>query len=304
MKKFLKVLFIALFVGAFLGVTTDYIRTKMGTILAIEKLQSKLYEVQKQYNNLVDNDIELTKIITDKNIDILKLIKMLASYTQNNFKQIQKKVLVVDIEKVLRSSVFVKGLSGMGAGTIIKKTDKSMYILTCYHVVNDIITLNKLGMKMSASIGYSKSDEINKVAGLVIYGAEVIKYDIEHDIALLKTSIVDNELKVANIATSEPNKGDIVFSIGNPLGLLRTVSQGILANKVEGFFISENVTTFGNSGGGLYNINGELVGIPSQVMGYEGGLTKEGNPAFIPESSLGMSRDLLTIRLFLEGVEY
>jgi S1-C subfamily serine protease len=179
-----------------------------------------------------------------------------------------------------------------------------MYILTCYHVVDDIIAINKLGMKMSASIGYSKSDEINKVSGLVIYGAEVVKYDEEHDIALLKTSILDNELEVANIATTEPNKGDLVFSIGNPLGLLRTISQGILANKIEGFFISENVTTFGNSGGGLYNITGELVGIPAQVTGYEGGLMEDGKPAFIPESSLGMSRDLQTIHSFLEGVEY
>jgi serine protease Do len=131
--------------------------------------------------------------------------------------------------------------------------------------------------------------------GVVVYGAEIIKIDEENDLALLKTFMVDDELEVAKIATTEPQKGDIVYSVGSPLGILRTVSQGILSNKVEGFYLSDNTTTFGNSGGGLYNTNGELIGVPAQVMGYGS------EELFAPESSLGMSINLPRIRLFLDG---
>jgi S1-C subfamily serine protease len=85
---------------------------------------------------------------------------------------------------------------------------------------------------------------------------------------------------------------------------MRTVSKGILANKIVGFYLTDSTTTFGNSGGGLYNKKGELIGIPSNVLGYAGGLDKEGKVTFVPESSLGLSRDLPTIKAFLEGVEY
>jgi S1-C subfamily serine protease len=257
-------------------------------------------------NQSIKNDLELTTQIQDlarntnkfKNeiekenfIDSLKL--------DSEIKQIKNQIKEVDKQKIINGSVFVRGIEGLGSGTVIKKTEEAMYILTCHHVVEDVIEFNEKGYELGASIGYSKTDTLNKVAGIMAYGAEIIKYDEEKDLALLKVFFIDDELVEIKIAEEEPQKGDIVYSVGNPLGLLRTISKGILSNKIEGLYISDNTITFGNSGGGLYNNKGELIGVPSQVQIY--GYT-ESMP--VPESSLGQSRDLQTIKDFLKGVEY
>ena len=217
---------------------------------------------------------------------------------------INNQIRGVDYNKIIKGDVVVESLFGIGAGTVIKKTDKEMYILTCYHVVAEIIEANEAGMKINATIGYTlgETGDIENLKSFISYSAEVIKSDEENDLALLKVNYSDPNLNEIKLSENEPQKGDVVYSVGSPLGLLRTVSKGILANKIEGFYLSENVTTFGNSGGGLYNKDGELIGVPSNVMGYKGGLDKDGKDTFIPESSLGLSRDLKTIKNFLEGV--
>ena len=210
----------------------------------------------------------------------------------------------VDYNHIIRGDVLVMSLFGSGAGTVVKKTDKEMYVLTCYHVVDDIVKLNKAGMKINAIIGYTldNTGDMDNLKSFVSFSAEVVKSDEENDLALLKINYSDPNLSEIKIAEVEPQKGDTVYSVGSPLGLLRTVSRGILANKIVGFYLTDGTTTFGNSGGGLYNKNGELIGVPSNVMGYEGGLGKDGKETFIPESSLGLSRDLATVKAFLEGV--
>ena len=249
----------------------------------------------------IRREIKINKEFTEKQLKINDQI----------IKEIFTQLIETNIKKLLDSNVFVIGLFGEGAGTVIKKTENNMYILTCAHVIEEIYKLNKNGFKLGASIGYSKTDEKDLIAGLIVYGAEIIKYDEENDLALLKTSIIDKDLIAVNLANEEPQKGDVVYSIGSPLGLYRTISKGIISNKLEGFYFSDNTTTYGNSGGGLYNTKGELIGVPSNVMGYEVAkkigyeryLQNEENK-FVPETSLGLSISLFRIKAFLEGVEF
>jgi hypothetical protein len=280
--------------------------------LLTEVVDEKYQNVNDRYNQVIENELELlTQIqdslhegkVTDSDLltKIITLNKTINELKANN----------VDVTKLLKSDVFVRSFFGEGAGTIIKKTDKNMYILTCYHVVAEIIKLNQEGLKMVATVGYSKNDKTDTISGLTVYGAEVIKYDEENDLALLRTSVVDDELETVNLAENEPEKGDKVYSVGSPLGLYRTISTGIIANKLEGFYFSDNTTTYGNSGGGLYNVKGELIGVPSNVMGYavakklgyDRFLTDE-EGKFVPETSLGLSISLFRIKAFLEGVDY
>jgi serine protease Do len=275
--------------------------------------------LNKRYNQIIDNEKELLKQLQESirnSENDLKLSETLTifemSLIRKNLKELANNTYISDLtlQKILNSDVFVSGFEGQGAGTLIKKTDKEMYILTCEHVVDDIISMNENGMKIAATIGYSKTDSSNIIVGMIVYGAEVIKYDKENDLALLKVSVVDDNLIVVNLAENEPELGDMVFSVGSPLGLLRTISKGILSHKEEGFYFSDNTITYGNSGGGLHNIKGELIGIPSNVTGYRILQKKypsmfsqeEDNLKFVPETSLGLSIDLSRIKTFLKGV--
>lgn len=270
-------------------------------------------------NTLVDNDQQLlaslqendrqqaeTKEDLENNIKFsekytiyeLSLMRKNINLLYNHIEELQKILYGANIQKILNGSVFVNGLLGAGSGTVIKATEKAMYILTCYHVVDDIIMLNEKGFDFGATVGYTRNDNLDSITGMTAYGAEVIKYDKENDLALLRIDYVDENLEVISIAEKEPEKGDTVYTVGNPLGLYRTISKGIIANKVEGYYIFDGTITFGNSGGGLYNTNNELIGIPNHVLGYKVG------EDYVPESGLGYTINLRRIKNFLEGIEY
>lgn len=267
------------------------------TVLSTLQLQIKINYLNKRYNEITKNELELSRRIQDgfreKSTED-RLIYYEIDGIKLELDKLIQKIIEPDLKKLLNSNVFVSTPFGKGSGTVIKKTDKEMYILTCYHVIAENIIMNQ--SKIEISVGYSKTGKLNQINELIAYEAEVVKFDEENDLALLKTSTIDDNLKVALIAEKEPEKGDIVYSIGNPLITLRTISKGILANKEDGFYFSDNTITFGNSGGGLYNSRGELIGVPSQVMGYKVG------EDFVPESGLGMSIDLLRIKTFLKDV--
>ncbi len=174
----------------------------------------------------------------------------------------------VEPNYMLTGTVYVQGAFGLGSGTVIKKTENAMYVLTCYHVVDSNVELKKFNMDIPVKIGYLKKDNTGKTIGNVVYVAEIIKTEVSVDLALLKINMVDDNLQEIKIAIYEPEVGDTVYSVGCPLGMFRTFSKGILSNKKEGFYVSDNTTTYGNSGGSLYNVYGELIGVPARVQGY------------------------------------
>jgi S1-C subfamily serine protease len=293
MRKLLKILGIITLVVVVLYVYGHNNATILQRITDVsDSINLKINRVYYEQNRLTNNDIKIAQDIQQLQRDL-----------QSTEKSLGREIDIVDshipfeadTNWMLNGSVFVQGIEGMGAGTVVKKTEKNMYILTCAHVVNDVYEMNKLGLKMGASIGYSKTDELGVVQGLIVYGAEIIKYDEKEDLALLKTFVTDNSLNEISLSLENPVKGDIVYSVGCPLGMLRTISKGILSNVQDRFNVSDNTTTFGNSGGGLYNIYGQLIGVPSNVPGYSAG------GEFIPESSLGLSICLDRIKAFLEG---
>jgi S1-C subfamily serine protease len=279
------------------GLLLGIISLKVDLERVVEIFEHRYNEVNNGYNKLLQNQLdlvaqmqELERLSSSTNIALAKEVKQIT----DTIKELQSHN--VDVARLLKTDVFVSGYLGSGAGTVVKKTNDGIYVLTCLHVIDDIVHLNEKGLKVGAKIGYSTYDDSTKVRGMVIYGADIIKIDRDHDLALLKTGYTDDNLEVATIAKEAPKKGDTVYSVGSPLGILRTASKGIISNIIEGFFYFDGTITFGNSGGGLYNEHGELVGVPSNVEGYP-----IGTDEFVPESGLGMCRDLTTITNFLEG---
>jgi serine protease DegS/serine protease DegQ len=112
-----------------------------------------------------------------------------------------------------------------------------------------------------------------------VTNARVIGTDAETDLAVLK--IDANNLPSITIADKTPlNVGDVVLAIGNPFGLNRTVTMGIVSalgrqipnlSTYEDFIQTDAAINQGNSGGALVNAYGELVGVNSDVYSPSGG---------------------------------
>ena len=148
--------------------------------------------------------------------------------------------------------------TGFGSGVII---DSQGYLVTNYHVVRD-----------AAEVRVQLSD------GRVLEPTTVGE-DPETDLALLKVDA--GPLPVITMGRSANLRiGDVVLAIGNPYGLTKSVTQGIVSATGRGIL---NLATFenyiqtdaainaGNSGGALVNARGELVGINTAVLAQDTG---------------------------------
>ncbi len=149
---------------------------------------------------------------------------------------------------------------GLGSGVIID-ADKG-YVVTNNHVVNGADSI---------LIQLSDGRELT---------AELIGSDKMSDIALLKLEKAHN-LKAITLADSDKLRvGDFTVAIGNPFGLGQTVTSGIVSalgrsglnvENLENFIQTDAAINSGNSGGALVNLNGELIGINTAILGPNGG---------------------------------
>lgn len=147
--------------------------------------------------------------------------------------------------------IYVQTPSGSGAGSGVIY-DPNGYIVTNYHVADETCT--------SISVVLYDGTEY---AAKYIYGDEL------SDIAVLKIEKTDCDYAVFGDSDSM-TYGDMVLAIGNPQGLGLSVTDGIISRPGESVTIGNATMTLlrtsaavnsGNSGGGLFNLNGELIGI-------------------------------------------
>jgi len=151
---------------------------------------------------------------------------------------------------------------GTGSGSII---DGKGYVLTNYHVV-----------KGAEELSVTLADGAN-------YKGRIVGVDPENDLAVLKFDPNGAPLSVIPLGTSDRLRvGQKVLAIGNPFGLDRTLTTGIISGlgrpvKTEsGLVIREMIQTDasinpGNSGGPLLNSRGEMIGINTMIFSPSGG---------------------------------
>lgn len=166
-----------------------------------------------------------------------------------------------DVIKDCAQSIVVietQTMLGSGAGSGVVVTDDG-YILTNQHVIDQA-----MAVKVTAQDGTS-------------YEAEVIEENARKDLALIKINPQNkNELQPASLGNpNDVEIGETAIVIGNPLGLGISASQGIISatgrtvdSKMQYFQIDAAVNP-GNSGGGLFNIKGELIGIVNMKLAGE-----------------------------------
>lgn len=152
---------------------------------------------------------------------------------------------------------------GQGSGVVVDA--KEGYVLTNFHVVRGA-TRVQVNLSDGRTID---NDDI-----------EIVGYDAATDLAVLRVHAA--ELSAADWGSSkELEVGDWVLAIGNPYGLDRTVTLGIVsATQRRGigsggykkFLQTDAAVNPGNSGGPLLNVRGELVGITTAIIGeaYQG----------------------------------
>ena len=139
--------------------------------------------------------------------------------------------------------------------------DPDGYLVTNYHVVAE-----------AAEIRVQLSD--GRIAE-----PDLIGVDPETDLALLKVDI--GEVPAVALGSSAQLRiGDVVLAIGNPYGLTKSVTQGIVSAtgrglldlvSFENFIQTDAAINAGNSGGALVNTRGELVGINTAVLAQDPG---------------------------------
>jgi serine protease Do len=155
-----------------------------------------------------------------------------------------------------------RGLDGQGSGVIV---DKSGYIITNWHVVEG-----------ARSVQVRLSDR--RVADAAVVGDDAMS-----DIALLKIDL-PNLIPAEWGDSDKLEVGDLVWAIGSPFGLERTLTFGIVSAKsrrsgsrltgspYQEYLQTDAAVNPGNSGGPLVNIEGQVIGINAAIFGtaYQG----------------------------------
>ena len=152
--------------------------------------------------------------------------------------------------------------SALGSGFII---DAKGIVVTNNHVIKDA------------------EDIIIRVEGdteYIEYKAKVIGADPLSDIAVLKIESSDKFVPVKLGDSDKARIGDWVIAIGNPLGLSGTVTSGIISarnrniglSRYEDYIQTDASINIGNSGGPLFNMEGDVIGINTAILGREGNI--------------------------------
>ena len=186
-----------------------------------------------------------------------------ATDEQNNievFRSISPGVVSINTTRQARG-FFDAGGQGSGSGSVI---DAEGHVLTNYHVIEgaDVVTV---------SFGGEKT-----------YPAKVVGGDPDTDLAVLQVTGAHERLNVVPLGDSDRlTVGQKVLAIGNPFGLDRTLTTGVISGLqrpiearngrvIEGAIQTDASINPGNSGGPLLDSQGRMIGINSQILSPSG----------------------------------
>ena len=236
-----------------------------------------VFAVINRINNKFDS--KLTSVLVD---DEFSSISIPANFNQNKYTNSSLPDLTFAANKSIDAVVHVKNTSivkdsdswalqffygddsrkkvGTGSGVIISPDG---YIITNYHVIEN-----------STEVIVTTNDNRE-------YEAEIIGFDEVNDIAVLK---IDSDSNLDYIFFGDSDStliGEWVLAVGNPYNLNSTVTAGIISSKSrdlnefdqknQSFIQTDAAVNFGNSGGALVNIQGELIGINTLIQSMTGG---------------------------------
>ncbi|HZR21049.1 MAG TPA: trypsin-like peptidase domain-containing protein [Verrucomicrobiae bacterium] len=170
------------------------------------------------------------------------------------------------VNQIGEAVVQVRTPSGLGSGFII---NEGGFLMTNFHVIEG-------ETQISVEVYHQTGGELERRSYKQVRIIAINKFG---DMALLKIDDRDApKFKFVLLGSADAlSVGDGVFAIGSPLGLERTVTEGILSTKTrqmagELFLQTTAQINPGNSGGPLFNMRGEVVGVTNMKITFGEGL--------------------------------
>lgn len=194
---------------------------------------------------------------------------------------LRKESTVRELVSVLGEAVVqVRTPGGLGSGFFINEDG---YLITNFHVIES-------ETQISIEVYHNRSGQLDRRTYKQVRIVALNKFA---DVALLRVEDKDApKFSWVLLGSSDAlSVGDRVFAIGSPLGLERTVTEGMLSTKTRqlaGELYMQTTTQInpGNSGGPLFNLKGEVVGINNMKLQFSEGL--------------GFAIPIETVKYFLE----
>ncbi|MFZ1060630.1 MAG: trypsin-like peptidase domain-containing protein [Candidatus Rokuibacteriota bacterium] len=211
------------------------------------------------------------------------------------FRRVNPSVVVIrtrekDVAARSQGQGQVVSVSGVGSGVLISADGK---VMTAAHVVH---TADEISVEFL-------SDEV--------VGARVVASEPQADVSLLQLERVPPGALVAKLGDSDRVQvGDQIFIIGAPYGIGHTLSVGHISARhkpntvysgmsLAEFFQTDAAINQGNSGGPMFSVGGEVIGVVSHIISKSGGFEGLG---FVVTSNMAR-RLLLEQRSFWSGLE-
>lgn len=179
------------------------------------------------------------------------------------YEKVSPGVVVIETEeKLAGNDNYVSYIGSQGSGVLISDQGE---ILTAAHVVNNAENI---------TVTFHDGQK---------FPAKVVRLAAIADVALLKLVYFNNNYPVIELGDSDlVDVGDDIFTIGAPFGIEYSLSKGIISGKsveksrMAGFTFAEFFQTDaainqGNSGGPMFNMAGEVIGLVSYIVSESGG---------------------------------
>ena len=224
----------------------------VGSVMAVQQLWGRLQPLSSAFSTSTPSNITEPSMGTDE---------------QNNievYKSISPGVVNISATAMVRGffGLMVEPQEGTCSGSII---DEQGDIVTNAHCLENV-------QKLSVSLGGEKK-----------YAARVVGVDADTDLAVIRLSEAPKEaLTIVPMGDSDRlNVGQKVLAIGNPFGLDRTLTTGVISGlerpiraqnnrQIEGAIQTDASINPGNSGGPLLDSHGRMIGINSQILSPSG----------------------------------
>jgi len=160
-------------------------------------------------------------------------------------------------DNLIKSTYMIINYTGQaqGSGVLIKYNEK-YYILSAGHMItNDGMDIN------------TPDDIAIFEGGILVSKLTVKKIDKNVDLVLFSIDNIDklNITNYAIIADKEPPKAEGIYIVGNPVGIEDLLSEGKIINYEGDYVYFYDHSFFGSSGGGIFNVSGELIGTISHL---------------------------------------